>query len=103
MALSAMLSSGGMGSSMFDCGRSGQGLDGCEQSRMFGVLNVKKPVGLTSRDVVTRVQRLVRPHKAGHAGTLDPIASGVLIVCLGQATRLIEYAQQLPKSYRGTF
>jgi tRNA pseudouridine55 synthase len=52
---------------------------------------------------VNRVQRLVRPAKAGHAGTLDPIASGVLLVCVGQATRLIEYAQQLPKSYRGLF
>jgi tRNA pseudouridine55 synthase len=66
-------------------------------------LNVNKPVGRTSRDVVNRVQGLVRPHKVGHAGTLDPIASGVLIVCLGQATRLIEYAQRMPKSYRGTF
>jgi tRNA pseudouridine55 synthase len=70
---------------------------------MFGVLNINKPSGPTSRDVVDRVQRLVRPHKAGHAGTLDPLASGVLLVCVGQATRLVEYAQQLPKSYRGTF
>lgn len=70
---------------------------------MFGVLNINKPVGLTSRDAVNRVQRIVRPHKVGHAGTLDPLASGVLIVCLGQATRLIEYAQGLPKFYRGTF
>jgi tRNA pseudouridine55 synthase len=70
---------------------------------MFGVLNVNKPVGLTSRDAVNRVQRIVRPHKVGHAGTLDPIASGVLIVCIGQATRLIEYAQRMSKLYRGTF
>ncbi len=70
---------------------------------MFGVLNINKPVGPTSRDIVNRVQRLVRPAKVGHAGTLDPIASGVLLVCVGQATRLIEYAQQLPKSYRGLF
>jgi tRNA pseudouridine55 synthase len=70
---------------------------------MFGVLNICKPTGPTSRDVVNRVQRLVRPHKAGHTGTLDPLASGVLLVCVGQATRLVEYAQQLPKSYRGTF
>lgn len=70
---------------------------------MFGVFNINKPAGPTSRDIVNRVQRLVRPAKAGHAGTLDPIASGVLLVCVGQATRLIEYAQQLPKSYRGLF
>lgn len=70
---------------------------------MFGVLNIYKPPGPTSRDVVNRVERLVRPQKAGHAGTLDPIASGVLLVCVGQATRLIEYAQALAKSYRGTF
>jgi tRNA pseudouridine55 synthase len=70
---------------------------------MFGLLNVDKPAGITSRDVVNRVQRLVKPHKVGHAGTLDPLATGVLIVCIGQATRLIEYVQQMPKRYVGTF
>jgi len=70
---------------------------------MFGFLHLDKPAGLTSRDVVNRVQRLVRPLKAGHAGTLDPIATGVLVVAIGQATRLIEYVQRMPKTYRGTF
>ncbi|HUG18538.1 MAG TPA: tRNA pseudouridine(55) synthase TruB [Planctomycetaceae bacterium] len=70
---------------------------------MIGLLNLLKPVGLTSRDVVNRVQRLVRPDKAGHAGTLDPLASGVLVVCVGKATRLISYVQDRPKNYRGTF
>jgi tRNA pseudouridine55 synthase len=70
---------------------------------MFHVLSINKPPGPTSRDVVNRVKRLVNPHRAGHAGTLDPIASGVLLVCVGKATGLIEYAQALPKSYRGTF
>jgi tRNA pseudouridine55 synthase len=70
---------------------------------MFGVLNVYKPGGWSSRDVVNRVQRLVRPHKVGHAGTLDPIATGVLLTAIGPATRLIEYAQRLRKEYRGTF
>jgi tRNA pseudouridine55 synthase len=69
----------------------------------FGFLNVNKPSGVTSRWVVDRVQRLVRPHKVGHAGTLDPLATGVLVVAIGQATRLIEYVQRLPKQYRGTF
>jgi tRNA pseudouridine55 synthase len=70
---------------------------------MFGLLNLCKPSGMTSRDVVNRVQRLVKPHKVGHAGTLDPLASGVLVVCLGPATRLIEYVQRMPKRYLATF
>ncbi len=67
------------------------------------MLNVFKPRGISSRRVVDHVQRLVRPAKAGHAGTLDPLASGVLVVCIGKATRLIEYVQRLTKRYRGTF
>jgi tRNA pseudouridine55 synthase len=70
---------------------------------MFGLLNLNKPAGVTSRDVVNRVQRLVRPHKVGHAGTLDPLATGVLVVAIGPATRLVEYVQRMPKTYRGTF
>ncbi len=70
---------------------------------MFCLLNVNKPSGVTSRDVVNRVQHLVRPVKVGHAGTLDPLATGVLVVCLGPATRLVEYVQRMKKSYRGTF
>jgi tRNA pseudouridine55 synthase len=68
-----------------------------------GLLNIAKPHGRTSRWVVDQVQRLVRPDKAGHAGTLDPLATGVLVVCVGQATRLIEYIQRMPKRYTGTF
>ena len=70
---------------------------------MFGILNINKPAGWTSRDVVNRVHRFVRPAKAGHAGTLDPLATGVLIVAVGQATRLVDYAHRLPKFYRATF
>lgn len=70
---------------------------------MFGLLNLNKPAGWTSRDVVNRVQNLVRPAKAGHAGTLDPLATGVLVVCIGQATRLISHVQQQPKTYAATF
>ena len=72
-------------------------------SRLFGLLNVNKPAGVTSRDVVNRVQRLVRPERVGHAGTLDPLATGVLVVCLGPATRLVEYLQRLRKRYRAAF
>ena len=70
---------------------------------MFGLLNLNKPTGITSRDAVNLVQRLIRPIKVGHAGTLDPLADGVLILCLGSATRLISHVQQMPKTYRATF
>jgi tRNA pseudouridine55 synthase len=70
---------------------------------MYGLLNIDKPSGVTSRDVVNHVQRLVRPAKAGHAGTLDPLASGVVVVCVGPATRLIEFIQQMPKRYAAAF
>jgi tRNA pseudouridine55 synthase len=68
-----------------------------------GLLNIDKPTGITSRDAVDLVQRLARPAKVGHAGTLDPLASGVLVICVGSATRLIEYVQRMPKRYVGTF
>jgi len=68
-----------------------------------GLLNLNKPAGLTSRQVVNHVQRLVRPAKVGHAGTLDPLATGILVMCVGAATRLIEYVQRMPKGYCGTF
>ena len=67
---------------------------------LCGVLNVCKPIGVTSRDVVDRVSKPLRKIKVGHAGTLDPLASGVLVICVGAATRLIEYVQQMPKTYR---
>jgi tRNA pseudouridine55 synthase len=70
---------------------------------MFGLLNLDKPAGVTSRDVVNQVQRLVRPVKVGHAGTLDPLATGVLVLGLGPATRLVEYVQRMPKTYLATF
>jgi tRNA pseudouridine55 synthase len=69
----------------------------------FGLLNIDKPRGETSRWVVDQVQRLVRPAKAGHAGTLDPLATGVLVVCVGNATRLVEYVQMMRKRYRAEF
>jgi tRNA pseudouridine55 synthase len=72
-------------------------------SPLSGILNVAKPSGITSRRVVDRVQKLIRPAKAGHAGTLDPLATGVLVVCVGQSTRLIDYVQRMPKTYEATF
>lgn len=78
----------------------------------FGLLNLNKPHGVTSRDAVNQVQRALKslarstgekPAKVGHAGTLDPIATGVLVLCVGAATKLIEHVQRQPKRYRGTF
>lgn len=74
-----------------------------EFGTMGGLLNLNKPSGITSRQAVDRVLRLARPAKVGHAGTLDPLASGVLVVCVGSATRLIEYVQRMPKRYAATF
>ena len=65
-----------------------------------GLLNINKPKGLTSHDVVARVRKLSGQRKVGHTGTLDPMATGVLLVCLGQATRLIEYLMVSRKQYR---
>ena len=73
---------------------------------VFGFLNIDKPSGITSHDVVAKVRRLCRNSvgktKVGHAGTLDPLATGVLVICLGYATRLSEYAMQSTKTYRAT-
>jgi len=67
------------------------------------ILNLNKPSGMSSRQAVDCVKRLVKPAKVGHAGTLDPLATGVLVVCIGRATRLIEFVQQMPKRYLATF
>ena len=69
----------------------------------FGLLSLHKPARVTSADVVGWLKRLVRPDKIGHAGTLDPLAEGVLVVAVGSATRLIDYVQQMPKRYWATF
>lgn len=68
---------------------------------MFGFLNVYKPRGLTSHDVVARLRRITKIKQIGHTGTLDPFAEGVLPVCIGKATRLIEYLAD-DKAYEGT-
>ncbi len=72
---------------------------------MFGVLAVDKPGGITSRDVVNKIQRLLRGSalKVGHTGTLDPLATGVLLVAVGRATRLVDDSHGAQKCYRGTF
>lgn len=65
-----------------------------------GLLNVLKPPGMTSHDVVDVIRRLTGVRRVGHAGTLDPGAAGVLVVCIGQATRFARYLQEAEKSYR---
>ena len=67
-----------------------------------GILLVDKPPGPTSHDIVARIRRgpLAAGSKVGHAGTLDPFASGLLIVLIGQATRFQRYFMALPKRYR---
>ncbi len=69
---------------------------------MNGVLNIDKPAGMTSHDVVGRVRRVAGQKRVGHAGTLDPDATGVLLVCLGTATRLSDYLAAEGKAYRAT-
>ncbi len=69
---------------------------------LFGVININKPQGLTSHDVVARLRKIFNIKKIGHLGTLDPMATGVLPVCLGNATRLIEYFPN-EKAYQATF
>ena len=64
-----------------------------------GILNIDKPTGMTSHDVVARVRRVAGLRRVGHTGTLDPLATGVLVVCLGKATRLVEYVVGRPKTY----
>ena len=68
--------------------------------RYHGILNINKPPDWTSHDVVARVRRIAGQRGVGHAGTLDPAATGVLLVCLGQATRVAEYLMAGDKTYR---
>lgn len=67
---------------------------------MNGVIVIDKPQGLTSFDIVRQVRRLYKTKRVGHAGTLDPLATGVLPVAVGQATRLVEYMMEGEKTYR---
>ena len=66
---------------------------------MDGILNIHKATGMTSHDVVGRVRKLLKQKRVGHAGTLDPAASGVLPICVGQGTRVAEYLSESGKAY----
>ncbi len=67
-----------------------------------GIINVNKPAGWTSQDVCTKLRHVLHIRKIGHTGTLDPMATGVLPVCVGKATRIIEYFDKDHKSYHAS-
>ena len=67
---------------------------------MDGILNINKAAGMTSHDVVAKIRKLLKQKRVGHAGTLDPSASGVLPICIGQGTRVAEYLSESGKAYR---
>lgn len=69
---------------------------------MNGVILINKPKGITSRDVVNEVCKILKTKKVGHTGTLDPIASGVLVVCVGKATKLVDIITSANKEYVAT-
>ena len=71
-------------------------------SPMNGILPVDKPAGPTSHDIVALARRTLGERRIGHTGTLDPFASGLLLLCVGPATRLAEYLTALPKRYEAT-
>ena len=70
------------------------------QEPVLGLLNINKPCGWTSHDVVAQIRKLAGLRRVGHTGTLDPLATGVLVICLGKATRVAEYLTDQPKTYR---
>ncbi len=67
---------------------------------MDGILNIHKATGMTSHDVVGKIRKLLKQKRVGHAGTLDPSASGVLPICVGQGTRVAEYLSESGKAYQ---
>lgn len=65
-----------------------------------GLLIINKATGMTSHDVVAKVRKILHQKRVGHAGTLDPAASGVLPICVGQGTRVAEYLSESGKAYQ---
>ena len=74
-----------------------------DSNRLEGLLFVDKPSGMTSHDVVARVRRIYHIKKVGHAGTLDPMATGLLIILVGRATKASNFLMSQPKTYEGEF
>src|SRR5690242_8888781 len=69
---------------------------------MDGILVIDKPAGITSHDVVNRVRRVLGTRRVGHTGTLDPFATGVMVVLVGRATRLAQFLDKDDKEYEAT-
>ena len=67
-----------------------------------GIINVDKPPGITSMDIIRRIRKAAGLRRVGHSGTLDPLASGVMVVAMGSATRLLEYITDADKTYSAT-
>src|SRR3990172_4894514 len=67
-----------------------------------GIIILNKPTGVTSAKALYRVRSITGERRSGHAGTLDPAASGVVVLCLGKATKLVESIMDQPKVYRAT-
>lgn len=74
-----------------------------KESSLSGILIINKPAGITSRDVVNKVSRLLGTKKIGHTGTLDPLAEGVLILAIGKCTKLVDYLTCSSKDYVAEF
>lgn len=70
------------------------------ETELVGIVLVDKPAGPTSHDIVQRARRALGVSRIGHTGTLDPFATGLLLLCVGRATRLVRFFQELPKTYR---
>src|SRR5689334_14533259 len=68
-------------------------------SELNGLLIIDKPEGITSHDVVSRVRRILKTKRVGHTGTLDPFATGVMVILVGQATRLAQFIDKDEKEY----
>ena len=69
---------------------------------MLGILLIDKPIGITSHDVVNAIRKKLNTKRVGHAGTLDPLGTGLLVVAVGPATRFLQYLPLEPKEYEGT-
>lgn len=70
---------------------------------MEGIINVNKPSGITSFDVVRKLRRILHERKIGHTGTLDPLAQGVLVICIGKATKMVQDIEGYEKTYTAGF
>ena len=76
---------------------------GLQDPNFEGILLVDKPSGITSHDIVDRLRRKLKMKKIGHAGTLDPLATGLMIMLVGKATKVSQFLISLDKAYEGTF